>query len=158
MSRSVRQGTVEAVCRGDEKGRPKHPRRSIRLVPGLGVEGDAHAGTEKEVSLLAREDAEELSRRAGIEAPPGAFAENIATRGVILVDLAPGTVLAAGDAELEVIAVGKDPSIVHTYSYKGFSLLAARGVFARVVRGATLSPGDAIRTVRGGCSPSRRKA
>jgi len=117
------------------------------LKPGIGVIGDAHAGTRQEVSLLAWEDVEALSREVGIYAPPGSFAENILTRGISLVELKPGARLSLGEAEIELIAIGKDPSLAHTYSFKGHSLLPSRGAFARVVRGGRVTRGDLIHEV-----------
>ncbi|MFH0813846.1 MAG: MOSC domain-containing protein [Pseudomonadota bacterium] len=104
-----------------------------------------HVGTEKEVSLVTREDVEAFSLETGIEAPSGSFAENITTRGIPLVSLALGTRLIVGEAEIEVIAIGKDPSLSHTYSYKGHSLLPTRGCFARVTRGGMVRKGDLIK-------------
>jgi len=141
------EAKVEAVCFGKAKGAPKQKQQEIRLAPRVGVIGDAHAGTQQEVSLLAREDVEALCQEAGIEAPPGSFAENISTRGISLVDLSFGARLRVGEAEIELIAIGKDPSLSHTYSFKGHSLLPTRGIFARVIRGGTVRGGDLIHEV-----------
>ena len=144
------EGKVEAVCLGKVKSQPKQEQSEILLTPGIGVIGDAHAGTEKEVSLLAREDVEALSQETGIQAPPGSFAENISTRGLSLIDLTPGTHLTVGETEIELIAKGKDPSLSHTYSFKGYSLLPTRGVFARVIRGGKVRKGDPLSKVSRG--------
>ena len=141
------QGKVEGVCLGNEKGKPKNQEPEIRLSPGVGVFGDAHAGTEQEVSLLAREDVDALCQETGIKAPPGSFAENISTRGISLVELAPGARLRLGEAEIELITIGKDPSLSLTYSFKGHTLLPARGAFARVIRGGKVREGDLIHEV-----------
>lgn len=139
------QGKVEAVCSGKVKSLPKEAQSEIELRPGLGVIGDAHAGTEKEVSLIAREDVEALMQQTGIDAPPGSFAENIATRGIVLVELSVGTCLSIGEAEIEVLALGKDPLLSHTYSFKGHSLLPTRGCFAKVLKGGKVRRGDSIK-------------
>jgi len=144
------QGKVEAVCLGKVKGQPKQERPEIILEPRVGVMGDAHAGTKQEVSLLAREDVEALGQKTGIKAPPGSFAENVSTRGIVLVDLAQGARLRLGEAEIEIVAVGKDLSLSHTYSFEGHSLLPTQGVFARVVRGGRVRGGDAIREIAAG--------
>jgi MOSC domain-containing protein YiiM len=139
------EGRVEAVCLGSHKGRPKKQQEFIELRVGHGVVGDAHAGTDKEVSLLAHEDLDRFMEETGLEAPPGSFAENIGTRGIALVDLPLGARLEVGGAEIAVVARGKDPSRKHTYAYKGHSFLPTRGVFARVIRNGTVRPGDIIR-------------
>jgi MOSC domain-containing protein YiiM len=64
-----------------------------------------------------------------------------------LVELTPGTRLRLGEAEIELIAIGKDPSLSHTYSFKGQTLLPTRGAFARVVRGGKVRGGDLIQEV-----------
>ena len=138
------EGKVHAVCVGKTKGQPKQEQSNITLQAGLGVLGDAHAKTEKELSLLAQEDVKKLSRETGVQFPPGSFAENIATQGILLVDLAPGTRLKLGEAEIELIAIGKDASLSHTYSFKGHSLLPDRGAFARVILGGKVTKGDLI--------------
>ena len=150
------KGNVEAVCLGKAKGQPKQKQPKILLAPRVGVIGDAHAETRLEVSLLAGEDVDALSREKGLFAPPGSFAENILTRGISLVELNPGTRLRVGEAEIEIIAIGKDPSLSHTYSFKGYSLLPARGVFARVVRGGKVKKGDPIHEVAGNVSSSKQ--
>ena len=141
------QGKVGAVCLGKVKGEPKQEQPEICLTPGVGVIGDAHAGTKQEVSLLAREDVEALCQETGIEAPPGSFAENISTKGIPLVALTPGVRMRLGEAEIELIAIGKDPSLSHTYSFKGHSLLPTRGAFARVIRGGKVRRDDPIHEV-----------
>lgn len=143
------QGTVEAVCSGTVKSLPKEEQREIELKPGLGVVGDAHAGSAKEVSLVAREDVEELMLQTGIDAPPGSFAENIATRGIVLMDLAVGTRLSVGEAEIQVLELGKDPLLSHTYSYQGYSLLPTRGCFAKVLKAGKVRKGDPVRVLSG---------
>lgn len=139
------QGTVEGVCSGKVKSLPKEEQSEIELRPGLGVVGDAHAGTEKEVSLIAREDVEALMQQTGIDAPPGSFAENITTRGIVLMDLPLGTRLSLGEAEIQVLELGKDPLLSHTYSYQGHSLLPTRGCFAKVLTGGKVRKGDSIK-------------
>lgn len=37
-------GEVLAVCISEVRGTPKHPVKRIHLIPGHGIEGDAHAG------------------------------------------------------------------------------------------------------------------
>lgn len=150
------KGNVEAVCLGSVKSQPKQERPEICLTPGIGVIGDVHARSKQEVSLIAREDVEALSRETGIQAPPGSFAENIRTRGISLVAFAPGARLRVGEAEIEILAIGKDSSLSHTYSFKGYSLLPARGVFARVVRGGKVKKGDPIHEVAGNVSSSKQ--
>ncbi len=110
----------------------------------MGLVGDSHAGTEKEVSLLAIESVQKLCQETGISAGSGSFAENITTEGIDLVSLPIGSTLQVGEAELEVIQIGKDPSQSHTYHYQGYSILPKEGIFCRVVKSGEIKIGDSI--------------
>gem|GEM_PF-211039 len=138
-------GEVVAVCVGNEKGKPKSMCDVITLKSDLGVEGDAHAGTEREVSLLAVENVTKFTEETGVKAPPGCFAENIRIQGLSPVDLKVGTHLAIGEAELKVTSIGKPGSEEHTYSYRGHSLLSTKGIFAKVIQNGKVHPGDPVR-------------
>ncbi|MFJ5830874.1 MOSC domain-containing protein [Streptomyces sp. NPDC093089] len=111
-------GRVAAVSRNAAYAfsKPNHP--SIRLLAGLGVEGDVHAGETirhqfrmtyepdlpnlRQVHLMHAELFEELALK-GYEVRPGELGENITTRGVDLLALPTGTLLHLGaDAVVEV--------------------------------------------------------
>lgn len=134
-----------AVCSSSQRSDPKVDIGQGELRAGYGLVGDAHAGySEREVSLLGIESIEEANRTYGIQAGPGCFAENLTTSGLDLLSLCIGDQLQVGDALLEVIQIGKPPSVAHTYSYQGLSLLPQKGVFCRVLRGGLVARGDAI--------------
>ena len=88
-------------------------------------------------------------RAQGLELPPGAFAENILTRGLDLKNLPVGTVLRAGTALLAVTQIGKechnDCAIKRT---AGRCVMPTDGIFAVVLKGGAVSPGDDISVVR----------
>jgi len=119
------------------------------LQKGLGLAGDSHAGSEKEVSLLAIESIQRLCQETGISAGPGCFAENITTEGMDLTSLPIGSKLQVGEAQLMVIQIGKDPSQPHTYSYQGYSILPKEGIFCKVVENGEVRVGDSIRMIEG---------
>jgi MOSC domain-containing protein YiiM len=108
------------------------------------LEGDSHAGTEKEISLLAEEDVQALCRGYNLTAEPGSFAENIRTEGIDLTVLPVGTTLLIGEAKLKVTQIGKDPSQSHTYSYRGHSLLPQKGIFGQVIKSGEVKVGDSV--------------
>lgn len=137
-------GKVLAVCISTKRSDPKKNIGIGFLQAGLGLKGDAHAGTEKEVSLLAEEDVQALCPDLAGDTEPGGFAENIRTRGLKISTLKPGTMLQIGRAQLQVIQIGKDPSAPHTYRYRGSSLLPTHGLFARVVESGAVQVGDVI--------------
>ena len=138
-------GTVVAVCVSERKGVQKHEVPEIALRVGQGVVGDAHAGNwHRQVSLLAEESVDEL-RGLGFDLPPGAFAENLLTRGLELKTLPVGTVLRAGTALLAVTQIGKechnDCAIKKT---AGRCVMPTDGIFAVVLKDGFIRPGDTI--------------
>ncbi|MDJ0920488.1 MAG: hypothetical protein QNI84_05130 [Henriciella sp.] len=115
---SVEPGYVTAVCRSLEHSFSKPVCDSIELVQGLGVAGDAHAGRNvkhrsrvavdpsqpnlRQVHLIHGELHEELIAQ-GFDVGPGVMGENITTRGIALLSLPRGTILAfEGGAKVEV--------------------------------------------------------
>jgi MOSC domain-containing protein YiiM len=147
-------GTVVSVNTSLRKGQIKKPVEAVELRPGRGIEGDAHRDFgHRQVSLLAVEDIEAQQARLGagraaaaVPLGPGAFAENLTTRGLALAALRVGDVLAVGaSVRLRVTQLGKD---CHTkcavYHLTGDCIMPTRGVFCEVLAGGTVRPGDAI--------------
>lgn len=144
-----RTGKVVAVCISSRRGIPKRSVRSVRLIEGLGIEGDAHAGSpERQVSLLASESIDRM-RSQGLNLDHGAFGENLVTEGIDLATLAPGDILRSELIELEITMIGK---VCHSrcsiYYSAGDCIMPREGVFARVLRGGELSPGHSIEVSR----------
>jgi molybdopterin adenylyltransferase len=139
-------GTVVSVNISRTKGVRKVPVPGCRIVPGLGIEGDAHAGDgHRQVSLLALESIQKM-RDVGLDVGPGAFAENITTSGIELVSLPVGTVLRVGrGARLEVSQIGK---VCHDrcdiFEQAGDCVMPREGIFARALAGGPVAPGDRI--------------
>ena len=139
------KGTVVAVCTSANKGERKKNVGTAMLVPGQGLEGDAHAGfMHRQVSLLALESIQKMQAQ-GLDVHPGDFAENVTTEGLELYSLPVGTKLKAGDTLLEVSQIGKE---CHTrcaiYYQAGDCVMPKEGIFAIVLTGGKLSVGDAI--------------
>jgi MOSC domain-containing protein YiiM len=141
-----RPGEVVAVCLSAKKGTKKEALSEITMVKGHGVQGDAHAGPwHRQVSLLAEESVAKM-REKGIKVGPGGFAENILTRGLILVELPKGSRLRVGkEVVLQVTQIGK---VCHDrcaiYYQAGDCVMPREGVFAEVVVGGVARPGDRI--------------
>ncbi|GMA38535.1 MOSC domain-containing protein [Mobilicoccus caccae] len=108
---------VEAVSRDEVHRFSKTPVESILLVAGLGVAGDAHAGTLVQHRSRVRRDPNQLNlrqvhlihaelfdeaRSRGYELRPGDLGENILTSGVNLVGLPVDTTLTIGDAVIRL--------------------------------------------------------
>ena len=139
---------VVAVCLSKRRRDPKKNVQRGYVKKGVGLVGDSHAGTEKEVSLLAMEAIQTLCQKTGIAAGPGFFAENITTEGLELKQLPIGTEIQVGRAGLKVIGIGKDPSAPHTYSFQGYSLLREEGIFCKVTKSGWVKVGDVIKILR----------
>ena len=142
-----KSGKVVGVCTSQRRADPKINVGRGLLKKGHGLVGDSHAGTEKEVSLLAMESIQKLCQETGLSAGPGSFAENITTEGIDLPSLPIGTRLQIGKAKLEVIQIGKDPAQAHTYNYQGYSILPKEGVFCKVTESGEVKIGDSIRWI-----------
>jgi molybdenum cofactor synthesis domain-containing protein len=142
-------GDVAAVCISSEKGTPKWEMSQVVLVAEYGIKGDAHAGHgHRQVSLLHQDDIQ-LMRAKGLNLKPGAFGENLVVRGLPLAQLGVGTILTCGEVQLEITQVGKE---CHTrcaiYHQTGDCIMPRAGVFARVIHGGTIRPGDTLRVAR----------
>jgi len=142
------KGTIVAVCRSEEKHTQKNEAVELVLIPDFGIEGDAHAGfAHRQVSLLGNESVDKM-RGKGIELAPGAFGENLLTRGIDLISLEVGERLEVGDeVVLEVTQIGKEcVDRCAIYYQVGDCVMPREGIFTRVVSGGRIRPGDEIRT------------
>jgi len=139
-------GRVVAVSVSDKKGVVKHNVPEAHLLVEHGLAGDAHAeGGKRQVSLLALESIEKM-RAAGADVNPGDFAENITTQGIAVDALPIGTHLKIGEeAELVVTQIGqachKGCAI---RDLVGDCIMPREGIFARVIKGGMVHPGDII--------------
>ena len=140
---------IIAVCTSEKKGIKKSPVEEVIVEEDYGVAGDAHADcqTHRQVSLLAMESIDKM-RQLGFELKPGDFAENITTEGIDLVSMPVGTRILAGDeVVLEMSQIGKECHAACAIRRQvGDCIMPREGIFAKVIHGGTLKPGDSIRT------------
>jgi MOSC domain-containing protein YiiM len=125
--REVHQkGRVVAVSADDRHAFSKPVRTSIRLVTGLGVEGDAHSGATvqhlsrvrrdptqlnlRQVHLIAAELHDELAGR-GFDVAAGQMGENVTTRGVDLLGLPTCTRLRLGETAVVEVTGLRNPCV-----------------------------------------------
>lgn len=139
-------GKLLSVNTGEKVGAKKTPVHHCRVIPDFGIENDAHAGTElRQISLLAKESIDKM-RAKGLDVQYGDFAENLTTEGISLVSLSIGTKLKVGsDVLLEITQIGK---ICHNrcriFYEVGDCVMPKEGIFARVLNGGEILPGDTI--------------
>ena len=142
-------GRIKAVSISVTKGVKKENKSSANLIENHGMTGDAHAGKwHRQVSLLANESIEKM-RHKGLSVQAGDFAENVTTEGLQLWKLPVGYRFKLGeDTLLEVTQIGKKcHKGCAIFQQMGTCIMPKEGIFARVVKGGTIRPGDPIHTV-----------
>ena len=149
----------------------KRTEGGVRLLAGLGVEGDAHMGRSvkhrsrvkrdptqpnlRQVHLIHADLHDEL-RAAGFDVSAGQMGENVTTRGVDLLALTTGTKLHLGGEasvritglrnpcrQLDVFRPGLMEAVLDR-DRRG-NLVRKAGVMGVVVSGGEVRPGDAVR-------------
>ena len=161
---------VEAVHTGAVHGIGKESAGAVRLVAGLGVDGDVHAGeTVKhrsrvrkdptqpnlgQIHLIHTELHEELADR-GFDVRPGEMGENVTTSGVELLGLPRGARLRLGsDALIEVTGLRNPcdqldeiaPGLMKAVLDRDADgqLVRKSGVMGVVLQDGEVRPGDPI--------------
>ena len=144
------KGTILAVCVSEKKGEQKHPVDEIRLVPQVGIPGDAHAGDwHRMLSLLSANSVRRLQEKVSIPLLPGAFAENVLVDGMDVHTLPVGARIMVGSALCEVTQIGKEcHADCAIRQQAGDCVMPREGIFARVLTEGTAKPGDAVEVLR----------
>jgi MOSC domain-containing protein YiiM len=138
-------GKIVAVCVSRARGVKKHDVGRAILKEGSGLVGDGHAGTGRQVSLLAIESIDKM-RKMGVEVGPGDMAENLTTEGIELCALPIGTRLRIGETILtEITQVGKEcHEHCQIFEQVGTCVMPQEGVFVSVLHGGEVKTGDPI--------------
>ena len=140
---------VLSINISETKGVVKLPVPSGEFLEDMGLKGDAHAGAwHRMVSLLAIESYAAMKEKGSGELAIGSFAENLTTQGAVLHRLPVGTRLAIGPTRMEITQIGKE---CHTgcaiRQLVGDCVMPREGVFAKILSGGTIHPGDPIRLI-----------
>ena len=168
------EGCVVSVSRDGAHRFSKQPVEAIRLIAGMGVEGDAHLGETiqhrsrvavdpsqpnlRQIHLIAQELLDELAGQ-GFAVAPGDLGENVTTRGIDLIGLARGTVLhLGGEAVIELTGLRNpcgqidafQPGMLKAVLGKGpdGEIVRKAGVMGIVLRGGEIRASDAIRVIQ----------
>ena len=163
-------GSVIAVSRSGKHTLVKPNEECIRLLVGLGVEGDAHMGTTvkhrsrvardpsqpnlRQVHLIHAELHDEL-RAAGLAVAAGQMGENVTTRGVDLLGLPTGARLRLGDDAVVEVTGLRNPCVQLDRFRPGLMaatldrdaegrLIRKAGIMGVVVSGGEVRPGDSV--------------
>lgn len=164
-------GQVTAVSCSATHTLSKDNQPAIRLLAGLGVEGDAHAGTTvkhrsrvardprqpnlRQVHLIHAELHEEL-RVSGFNVAAGQMGENITTQGIDLLGLPAGARLWLGAEALVEVTGLRNPCAQLDRLQPGLlaavldrdergNLIRKAGVMGIVLTSGEVRPGDPIR-------------
>ena len=143
--------TIVSIAVSPEKGTRKAQVSEAELVPGHGLLSDAHAGDwHRQVSFLGAEQIEQ-ARAKGFDVGFGDFAENIATTGVEWKKVPVGTRVRLGKAALvEITQIGKKcHARCAVFQAVGDCIMPREGVFARVLKGGVIRPGDPAQIMEG---------
>jgi MOSC domain-containing protein YiiM len=163
-------GTVIAVSKSKKHTFSKENQQVIKLIKGLGVEGDAHFGSTvqhrsrvaqnpnqpnlRQVHLIQNELFEEIAGRFNIT--PGQLGENITTAGINLLDLPTDTILSIGKCAMIKITGLRNPCAQIDHFKQGLlqavldqdpngNLIRKAGIMGVVLQSGEVKPGDAIR-------------
>ncbi|GHF71480.1 MOSC domain-containing protein [Streptomyces mashuensis] len=163
-------GRVMAVSSNGEYSFTKPNRDSIRLLAGLGVEGDVHAGvTVKHRSRVAQDPTQPNLRQVhliheelfaevggeGFKVAPGELGENITTRGIDLLGLPVGTLLHIGNSAVLEVTGLRNPCLQIDHFQDGLlkqvvgrdeagNIVRKAGIMSIVREGGVVRPGDTI--------------
>ena len=143
---------------------------AIKLLAGIGVEGDAHSGRRVKHRYLVNKNAEKPNLRQvhliqselfdevnakGFSVHSGQLGENITTRGVDLLDLPTGTKLNIGKEAIIELTALRNPCVQIDEYQNGLlkemiykddegNTVRKTGVMGIVVAGGIICPGDSI--------------
>lgn len=159
---------VVSVSRDETHGFSKHPVDAIELVAGIGVIGDAHAGTLvqhrydvrkdpnrrnlRQVHLIQSELFDEVRER-GHEVGAGDLGENVTTAGIDLLALPAGTRLDLGGPVVRLTGLRQPCVLINRFQAGLMKVLIEKvdgetirkaGVMWVVERGGEVRPGAPI--------------
>lgn len=143
---------VTAINISEKKGVPKTTIGMGEFIEDFGLKGDAHAGNwHRQVSFLGQESIDKVTALGVKGLCTGKFAENITTEGIELYSLAIGARLNINGVIFEVTQIGKEcHQKCAIYHQVGDCVMPKEGIFARVIKGGVVKPGDEILVMSAG--------
>ena len=163
-------GSVVAVHRSGSHTFSKQPAEAVTLIPGIGVEGDAHAGARVKHRSRVRADPDQPNLRqvhlipaevlaevagSGFTVQPGELGENVTTTGLDLFGLPTGTLLRLGTDALVAVTGLRNPCVQIDGLAEGLldqlrrrdadgTVVRRAGIMGVVVQGGVVRAGDRI--------------
>ncbi|WP_102275044.1 MOSC domain-containing protein [Cytobacillus massiliigabonensis] len=169
QAKNLISGSVLAVSLSSSHTFSKENVNRIKLVEGLGVEGDAHSGLTvkhrsrvaqnpnqpnlRQVHFIQSELFDELHDRFDIK--PGQLGENITTHGINLLELPADTILHVGKEAIVKITGLRNPCQQIDHFKPGLlqavidkdsegNLIRKAGIMGIVLKSGEIEPGDSI--------------
>ncbi len=138
------KGKVVAICKSENKGKKRECNSAI-FVEKWGIDGDFHAGSQREVSMLPLESILKMKEKIP-SIGFGDFGENLVVDGLNFEKLKIGDKLKIGsDVETEIIMIGKECHERCAIFYQtGDCIMPFEGVFLRVIKGGLVKKNDPI--------------
>jgi MOSC domain-containing protein YiiM len=139
-------GKILSINVGAQKGIKKTSIEEVNVLENWGLEGDAHGGDwDRQVSIFPVEAMTKVPEHKLQEVENGDYTENFTVSGVPLDDLTVGTRVRLGEAEVDILHIGKKEFKEHGRPY----IVSREGRFGRVIKGGRVKAGDEIKIISG---------
>jgi MOSC domain-containing protein YiiM len=142
-------GRLESIWIKRFKRGPMDPAGSAELVAGRGIVGNANQGGRRQVTIIAREAWDDVTRELGDEVPPDVRRANLLVSGIQLANTR-GRVLRIGASRLRVYGETK-PCWQMEDAHAGLQSALRPdwrgGVFAEVLDDGRIAVGDPVEWV-----------
>jgi len=134
-------GKVVSININSQKGIEKNPVTEVMVIEDWGLENDAHAGHwDRQVSIFPVEALEKVPPEKMAEVMNGGYTENFTISGLSLEKLSVGAVVRIGQAEIEILHIGKEEFKEHGRPY----IVSREGRFGKVIKGGKVKIGDSV--------------
>lgn len=134
-------GKVLSINISEKRGTEKISINKINVIKGWGLENDAHGGNwDRQVSIFPIEALEKAPQNKKEKVMNGGYTENFTIQGLPLERLTVGSILKIGEAEIEIVYIGKD-----VFKEEGRPYIVSReGRFGKVVKGGKVKIDDVV--------------
>lgn len=124
--------------------------KQMVLKAEIGIIGDVHAGKSlRQISLLRTEIAEAMKGYEGKGLCTKRFTPNLIVEGLCSADLIEGAHFQIGDAVIEISEVGKSCfDNCDLVKERRYCLLSEEAIFAKVIRGGTITVKQEMRKIK----------
>ena len=143
---SPKTGRVVAIAVRTERNGPMREVESTRAHQDSGIEGDLPVEPDRGITLIAREQWEEVTGELGVELPWHTRRANLLVEGLQMADLMDQRVH-VGEVELKITGETKPCGLMdqqHGGLREALGPDLRGGVHGRVVRGGEIAVGDVI--------------